>query len=100
MENISEPVRNQFSKQYRELSAKTLHIKVNDKIQVVFNVNDKIFSIEEKIAEDEFEMKEDWSRCNGCGDHEVKKLRNCFFCGELNCPKCLYKTRPYPGSDN
>jgi hypothetical protein len=27
-------------------------------------------------------------------------LRNCFYCGELNCPWCLYKTRPYPGNDD
>lgn len=67
---------------------------------MVFNVNDKIFTVDEKIDEDDCEPKEDWSRCNCCGDNDIKKLRNCFFCGDLNCPRCLYKTRPYPGEDN
>ena len=75
-------------------------IKVNEKIQVVFNVNDQIFSIEDKVADDDCESKDDWSRCNGCGDNDVKKLRNCFYCGDLNCPRCLYKTRPYPSENN
>lgn len=100
LENTSESVRSQFSQQYRELSQKTLHIKVNDKIQVVFNVNDRIFATEQKVDDEDCEPKEDWSRCNCCGDNDVKKLRNCFFCGELNCPRCLYKTRPYPGNEN
>lgn len=100
LEDTSDVVRGEFSDKYRELSQKTLHIKVNDKIQVVFNVNDRIFTIDCKIDEHDCEPKEDWSRCNACGDNDVRKLRNCNFCGDLTCPRCLYKTRPYPGEAN
>jgi hypothetical protein len=67
---------------------------------VVFNVNDPIFELENRIPVDESEQKEDWSRCNCCGDSDLRKLRSCFFCGDLHCPRCLFKTRPYPSESN
>ena len=100
LENLSEPQRNQFSQQYNELSAKTLEIKVNDKIHVMFNVNDPIFVLAEKIDDDQCEPIQEWSRCNCCGDATQRKLKHCNFCGELSCAKCLYKQRPYPNQMN
>lgn len=35
---------NEFTDQHNELSEQLLHIKVTEKIQVMFNVNDRIFS--------------------------------------------------------
>ena len=59
-------------------------------------MNDKIFSLTGPLSEDYYEPLEDWSRCNNCGESN-KKLKNCTFCGELNCTvKCLVKQRAYP----
>jgi len=33
--------------------------------------------------------------CACCNKH-VGKMKNCLFCGTVNCPQCLFKTRPYP----
>ena len=68
-----------------------MQIKVNEKIHVMFNVNDPIFVLQGRVPEDQCEMLEEWSRCNCCGDSQQKKLKNCHFCGELSCNKCLYK---------
>ena len=62
----------------------------------MFHINDRIFTRGEKVDDDELEVMEEWSRCNCCGDQErVRKLKNCHFCGELFCPKCLFKQRPF-----
>jgi hypothetical protein len=45
-----------------------MQIKVNERVQVMFNVNDPIFQRDEPIAEDDTEELEEWSRCNCCGD--------------------------------
>lgn len=62
-------------------------IKVNEKIQVMFNVNDQIFKIKNYDPDNNEELEE-WSRCNSCGDPN-KKLKNCHFCGNLTCPNDL-----------
>ena len=66
----------------------------------MFNVNDPIFVLQGRVPEDQCEMVEEWSRCNCCGDSQQRKLKNCHFCGELSCNKCLYKQRPYPVQPN
>ena len=77
MENLSGPQRISFSQQYSELSAKTMRIKISDKVQVMFHINDRIFTRAAKPDEDELEQLEDWSRCNCCGDQEkFRKLKN------------------------
>lgn len=72
MENLSVPQRDNFSKQYSELSAKTMQIKINEKVQVMFHINDKIFTRTSRVPQDELEPFERWSRCNCCGENEVK----------------------------
>jgi hypothetical protein len=62
-----------------------LNIKVNEKIQVMFNVNDPIFSRRVAVSTDDYEEIEEWSRCGSCGESN-KKLKNCQFCGNLTCP--------------
>ena len=77
MENLSEPQRMTFSQQYSELSAKTMQIKISEKVHVMFHINDKIFTRTAKIDDDELEQLEEWSRCNCCGDQEkIRKLKN------------------------
>ena len=72
MENLSVPQRHNFSEQYSELSAKTMQIKINEKVHVMFHINDKVFTRESKATVDELEAFEKWSRCNCCGENEVK----------------------------
>ena len=61
----------------------------------MFNVNDPIFQLKEKLSEDEWEEVESWSRCNCCGETN-KKLKCCHFCGQLTCPTDLNHQRAYP----
>jgi hypothetical protein len=62
----------------------------------MFNVNDPIFCRKVAVPGDECEDLEEWSRCGSCGDPAVKKLKNCQFCGNLNCPTCLNHQRHFP----
>jgi hypothetical protein len=34
----------------------------------MFNVNDAIFKLSDKIDKEDYEELEDWSRCNCCGE--------------------------------
>ena len=73
-----------------------MQIKINEKVHVVFHMNDKVFTRCERVPEDEMEAMEEWSRCNCCGAQEnFRKLKNCHFCGDLFCPRCLFKQRPF-----
>ena len=85
----------QFIEQHNELAAALLNIKVNERIQVMFNVNDPIFLRARELDQDECEEIEEWSRCGCCGD-STKKLKPCNFCGQLACPTDLNHQRPYP----
>lgn len=77
LENCSEPQRADFSARYAELSKKTMQIVVNQKVQVMFHINDKVFTRSQCVDDDEFEMKEEWSRCNCCGAKEnIRKFKN------------------------
>jgi NADH:ubiquinone oxidoreductase subunit C len=70
----------QFIESHNELASQILNIKVNEKVQVMFNVNDAIFSLKNMLPEDEWEEQEEWSRCGCCGEQN-KKLKACHFCG-------------------
>lgn len=77
MENLSEPQRADFSSKYSDLSKKTMQIIVNEKVHVMFHINDKVFTRAHKVDDDEFEVREDWSRCNCCGAKEnIRKFKN------------------------
>ena len=78
----------QFIESHNELASQILNIKVNEKVQVMFTVNDAIFSLKNMLPEDEWEELEDWSRCGCCGDKNFK-LKACHFCGQLACPNDL-----------
>jgi hypothetical protein len=69
-----------FLAQHNDLGVQLLNIKVSDKIQVMFNVNDPVFFTKHRISPDLCEEVEEWSRCGSCGDPS-KKLKNCDFCG-------------------
>jgi formylmethanofuran dehydrogenase subunit E len=84
-----------FTMQHNELSEQLLTIKVNDKVQVMFNVNDPIFSRRIAIDPEEYEELEEWSRCSSCGESN-KKLKNCHFCGNLTCPNDINHQRGFP----
>ena len=88
LENLSEPQRDQFSEQYQELSQKTKQIKINEKVHVMFHINDQVFNRTAKVAEDELEALEEWSRCNCCGDSEKqRKLKHWYVkaCFSSSC---------------
>jgi hypothetical protein len=42
----------------------------------MFNVNDPIFKLSDKLEDDDLEEVEEWSRCGCCGI-EHKKLKHC-----------------------
>jgi hypothetical protein len=65
-----------FVEQYNELAAQVLNIRINDKISVMFNVNDPIFKLANKVNAEDLEELEEWSRCGCCGDPS-KKLKHC-----------------------
>jgi len=65
-----------FVEQYNELAAQVLNIRISDKISVMFNVNDPIFKLSNKVDAEDLEELEEWSRCGCCGDPH-KKLKHC-----------------------
>jgi len=73
---MDEESRKAFVEQYNELAAQILNIRITEKISVMFNVNDPIFKLSNKIDNDDLEELEDWSRCNSCGEPH-KKLKHC-----------------------
>lgn len=76
LETSNDATFNEFKMQSSELQEQLLNIRVNDKIQVMFNVNDEIFKRRFELPDDEHEELEDWSRCGVCGDSS-KKLKGC-----------------------
>lgn len=94
-DHLKEQQSKEFQEQHDELAAQLLQITVNDKITVMFNVNDPIFHLRVALSSDDFEDVEEWSRCNCCGDANIKKLKNCHFCGSLNCAPCLNHQRHF-----
>ena len=54
-----------------------MQIIVNEKVHVMFHTNDKVFTRTQKVDDDEFEVKEEWSCCNSCGDKDnIRKFKN------------------------
>jgi hypothetical protein len=94
-DRLKEQQSKEFQEQHDELAAQLLQITVNDKITVMFNVNDPIFHLRVALSSEDFEDVEEWSRCNCCGDANSKKLKNCHFCGSLNCAPCLNHQRHF-----
>ena len=43
-------------------------ITVSDKVSCLFNLNSDLFTMTGPIDENEREDKEEWSRCNSCGE--------------------------------
>eukprot|EP00347_Sterkiella_histriomuscorum_P020655 403336974 len=92
-EHLIDPKREQLEEDYKKASNCINDIKINEKIWVRFDENDEIFMLSECVDE---RFKDHTSaECNACLKPN-KKLSNCEFCGTLNCPTCINKSRPFP----
>jgi hypothetical protein len=69
-----------------------------DDIYVQFEENDLIFDLAKEIDKEFMEATEgpDAATTCACCNKPQTKMKNCQFCGTVNCSQCLCKTRPYP----
>jgi hypothetical protein len=103
MEHLTDSQFEQYADEYNEKLGSVNRIIVSEKVSCLFNLNAQLFKMAAPIDEDDKEEKEEWSRCNSCGEGSAganmfsdKKLDHCNFCGELACKKCLEKKKPWP----
>ncbi|CDW71875.1 UNKNOWN [Stylonychia lemnae] len=92
-EKLIDPMRIQLEEDFKKASSRINDLKVNDKIWVRFDENDEIFQLCEPIDSRFIDTVSE--ECNACLKPS-SKLKNCDFCGSLNCPNCIFKTRPFP----
>jgi hypothetical protein len=93
LESLANPQRHLLNQEYNAVTKKIKQVKVKENNFVLYTEQDSIFSLSEEIGRDEWDLEA--TDCNNCIKNN-QKLKNCQFCGTMNCPTCLYKTRPYP----
>jgi hypothetical protein len=103
MENLTDTQFARYATEYNDKVSSVNRITVSEKVSCLFNLQSDLFSMAGPVDEDDREEKEEWSRCNSCGEGNAganifsdKKLDHCHFCGELACKKCLEKKKPWP----
>lgn len=90
-----------MSKRVNEIRVKGKHISVFisiDEIFVQYEENDLIFDLPREIDKEFMEASDGPDAANTCAccNKPQNKMKNCQFCGTVNCGACLCKTRPYP----
>eukprot|EP00347_Sterkiella_histriomuscorum_P022589 403337913 len=75
----SDPQRAQLVQQFEQVQKNINLIKIKEGMYAPYDDEDQIFELSEEIRKDEQE-----------------KISTYQFCGSLNCPQCVNKSRPYP----
>ncbi|CDW76830.1 UNKNOWN [Stylonychia lemnae] len=104
-ENQIDPERHNLEKQFEQVQEKINLIKVKDGMYAPYDDEDPIFDLEHEISKEEQEKFA--AECPICKKQHAK-MKNWYqqnkfihllisqFCGSLNCPQCVSKSRPYP----
>ena len=68
MEHLTDSQFEQYADEYNEKLGSVNRIIVSEKVSCLFNLNAQLFKMAAPIEEDDKEEKEEWSRCNSCGE--------------------------------
>jgi hypothetical protein len=98
LELFVNPLKEQIESNFLRASKRVNEIRVKDDIYVQYEEQDAIFEMAKEIDKEHMEATEgpDAATTCGCCSKPANKMKNCQFCGLVNCSQCLFKTRPYP----